>query len=269
MTILDLQILGAAALIFLPLERMLPLHREHRTLRPGMGVDLLHIFVSGFLIRSGAFATTVFLSIIAWSIVPEGFRSLVQSQSFLLQFAGMLILSDLCFYLAHRLVHSLPWLWRFHSVHHSSEQLDWIATYRVHPLDQILNSTIIALPGLALGFSPGPLLAYAMLYRWHAMLLHSNVKVELGALGKVIATPRFHHWHHADEPQAYDKNFAGQLAIWDRLFGTAYENVQLPSRYGTGEGLESNYVDHLISPFKSQRIAAVQPSPHIDAKGAA
>lgn len=242
--------LAAAAVIFMPLERFFPLHRGQSWRRRDLTTDVLHFFLSGFMIRTGAFALTVILSAAAISVVPAGLREAIRAQPGWLQFAELLILADLGFYAAHRIVHAVPLLWRFHAVHHSSEQLDWLATYRVHPVDQIFNSMLIALPSLILGFEPGPLIAYALLYRWHAIWLHSNVRVPIGPLGWLIATPHYHHWHHADEQQAYDRNFGGQLTVWDRLFGTYFEEARLPHRYGLGGEVPDGYVAQLVSPFR-------------------
>ena len=261
MTLTELQLLAAAAVIFIPLERLIPLHRENRTIRPGLGVDILHAVVTGFLIRSGTVATTLVLTYAGALIVPEHVRDTIRSQAAWLQFVQLLLLADLCFYLAHRLVHSVPCLWRFHLVHHSSEHMDWLATFRVHPLDQILNSTIIAVPAVALGFSAGALLTYAVLYRAHAILLHSNVRLSFGPLGCIFASPRYHHWHHADEPQAYDRNFGGQLVIWDRLFGTLYEPATLPRRYGAGESISTGYLQQVLRPLLPHRRIPRRPIP--------
>jgi sterol desaturase/sphingolipid hydroxylase (fatty acid hydroxylase superfamily) len=252
-TIAEIQFLGAAALIFTPLERLFPLHRDNKTLRPGLRVDVLHLIVSGVFIRVGIVATGLTLSYACALVVPERVQHAIQSQSGWIQFVELLLLKDLCFYLAHRLVHTVPWLWRFHAVHHSSEQMDWLATFRVHPVDQVLNSTVSAVPVVALGFSPAPLLAYALLYQVHSLLLHSNVHVDFGPLGRVFASPRYHHWHHADEPQAYDRNFGGQLVVWDRLFDTLYESDDLPACYGVGGSVPNGYVQQLLTPFLPRR----------------
>jgi sterol desaturase/sphingolipid hydroxylase (fatty acid hydroxylase superfamily) len=251
-TIEQLQLIGAAALILIPLEWLLPLHRDKKILRTGLWVDVLHLVVSGALIRFGIAASVVALAYVSALCVPDGIKNAIRSQAGWLQFVELFLLSDLCFYLAHRLVHAVPRLWRFHAVHHSSEQMDWLASFRVHPVDQILNSTIIAVPGVALGFSPGALFAYVSVYRVHALLLHSNVRIGFGPLERVFASPRYHHWHHADEPQAYDRNFGGQLVIWDRLFGTFYESSGLPARYGTG-GVPKGYVRQLVTPLLAKR----------------
>ena len=209
--------------------------------------------MSGAVIRVGCVATIITLSYACALMVPDRVQNVIRGQAGWLQFVQLLLLADLCFYLAHRLVHTVPWLWRFHAVHHSSEQMDWLATFRVHPVDQVLNSTIIAVPAVTLGFSPAPLLAYAFLYRVHSLLLHSNVHVGFGPLERVFASPRYHHWHHADEPQAYDRNFGGQLVIWDRFFDTLYESDDLPARYGVAGTVPNGYVQQLLTPLLSKR----------------
>jgi sterol desaturase/sphingolipid hydroxylase (fatty acid hydroxylase superfamily) len=253
MTIAELQVISALALLFIPLERFLPLHKDNRILRPGFGVDLLHVVASGACIRLGLYATALVLVAGFAAVVPDGVQDTVRRQPGWLQFVELLVLADLCFYLAHRLVHAVPHLWRFHAVHHSSPQMDWLATFRVHPVDQILNSTIIAVPSVALGFAPSTVFAYALVYRVHALLLHSNVRVGFGPLERVFASPIYHHWHHADEPQAYDRNFGGQLVIWDRLFGTFYESAEPPARYGTGSAVPGDYVGQLVTPLLPRR----------------
>jgi len=249
MTLTEIQLLGAAALILIPLELLIPLHPSKATLRPGLGVDVLHVVVSGFLIRIGLAVTTLGLGYAFSTVVPDTWGEAIRRQAGFVQFVQLFVLADLCFYLAHRLVHAVPWLWRFHAVHHSSEQLDWLSTFRVHPVDQILNGTIIAWPAVALGFSPVAVGAYAVVYRLHALLLHSNVGLPFGVLGRAFASPHYHHWHHADEPGVPNCNFGGQLVIWDRLCGTLHDPTTLPRRYGVGGTVPNHYARQLVAPF--------------------
>lgn len=249
--------LFAIGAVLMLLERFLPMHRGQKSLRKGWKTDLMHVFASGLIIRLGVTITVILLSVMAISVVPEPVRNAIRSQPDWLEFIELLVLSDMCFYFAHRLCHSVPLLWRFHAVHHSSENLDWLATYRVHPVDQILNSTIIALPTIILGFSPVAVMLYALVYRLQSPFLHSNVGIEAGLLGRwfgrVFTTPRFHHWHHADEVQAYDRNFSGQLSIFDRIFGTYYNGSldRLPHRYGVGGHVAEDYAGQMLKPFSS------------------
>jgi hypothetical protein len=96
-TIAEFQFLGAAALIFMPLERLLPLHRDKKTLRPGLGVDVLHVIVSGVFIRVGIVATGLTLSYVCALVVPERVQNVIQGQSGWIQFVELLLLKDLCF----------------------------------------------------------------------------------------------------------------------------------------------------------------------------
>lgn len=251
MTFSDLLFLLSAGGAFFVLERMLPLHPRQKALRPGWRVDFMHVFLSGAVIRLGATLLILGASLMSLSLVPDALREAVRRQPDWLEFIELLILSDLFFYAAHRLSHTVPVLWRFHAVHHSSETMDWLATYRVHPMDQIFNSSMIALPAVVLGFSPGVLLSYALIYRIHSPLLHSNVGVDFGPLGRVFTSPRFHHWHHADRVEAYDRNFAGQLSFIDELFGTHHRTTPdaLPERYGVGGAVHETYAGQLLQPF--------------------
>ena len=85
-------------------------------------------------------------------IVPAHFRAGVAAQSWWLQALEMVVLSDFLIYWAHRLQHAVPFLWRFNSIHHSTEHLDWLAAHREHPLDTIYTVGIINLPAFILGF---------------------------------------------------------------------------------------------------------------------
>lgn len=248
----DFLFIAGVGVILLALERLIPMHPEQQSLRRGWKVDILHVILTGSIIRLGTTLAVITASVLALSVVPDSVRDWVRAQPDWLEFIELFLLSDLCFYLAHRMCHAVPVLWQFHAVHHSSEQLDWLATYRVHPVDQILNSLVIALPALVLGFSPLPILIYAMVYRIHAPFLHSNVDFNLGPLGQIFTTPRFHHWHHADQPEAYDRNFGGQLTIFDRLFGTHHKpgETTIPRRYGIGGEIAENYTSHLLRPFQ-------------------
>lgn len=263
----DLILLLALGLVFAPLEWLRPIRRERPDWRRLL-TDGLHVFVSGDLIRWGSAAVTIGLVAYAHALTPGTVSMQVRSQPVWLQYVELLVLSDLAFYLAHRLCHAVPMLWRFHEVHHSSEHLDWIAAHRVHPVDQVLNNTLIALPAILLGFSPAALLVYVVVYRWHSILLHANVRVDFGPLKRLIASPQFHHWHHADEAWAYDRNFGGQLVIFDRLFGTLnLPPDRMPQKYGLTTPIAPDYLGQLVHPFR-RPAAAPEPAANRPASAA-
>jgi sterol desaturase/sphingolipid hydroxylase (fatty acid hydroxylase superfamily) len=189
------------------------MHHDQPVLRPQWTNDLVYVLINGLLIRIGlgiAILGAVLLG--AW-LVPASIQHWVGSLPFLIQLPVLIILSDIGFYSVHRLFHKIPFLWKFHAVHHSIEDLDWLAAHRVHPVDQILTKGVSLLPVFALGFSTAAIAAYAVIYHWQSLLIHSNVRISFGPLRWLVASPQFHHWHHANHKEAFDKNFAGHRPI--------------------------------------------------------
>ena len=178
----------------------------------------------------------------------------VSQQSLLLQVTFAIFIGDLCFYFAHRLLHTVPWLWQFHAIHHSSTHIDWLATVRVHPFEQILTKSCQMIPLYWLGFSTEALAIYAIFSSAIAFFIHANIRVRFPVLKWIIATPEFHRWHHDRYPQKYAQNLAVQLPILDYIFGTLHmpEHEQ-PKLYGTKLNTTTNYFNHLIYPFKTEK----------------
>lgn len=268
MTLSDLYWLIGFAAAFVLLERLAPRRHGQKTLRPGWKTDVMHLLVGGQVIHIGMMVVVVTLSFLAIHAVPDGVAAIIRAQPGWLQFVEILILSDLAVYAVHRLSHAVPVLWRFHAVHHSSQHLDWMAAHRVHPVEQILFSGAAAAPAFLLGFDPLPMMIYALVYRGHALLLHANVAFAIGPLRHVIGSPHFHHWHHADQPEAYDRNFAAQLSIIDHVFGTfRLPEQRAPDRYGVADPVPADFLGQLTYPFRpspaTQRDEASAAAPQL------
>ena len=246
-------------MVFVPLERMFALHRDQGLFRKLWQLDTIYLLLNPVLVGLGINGLLFGALLLTTTLIPAQLQSWVGAQPWWIQFPVLLVLSDLGFYGVHRLFHSVPWLWKFHAVHHSIEELDWLAAHRVHPIDQILTKGASLLPVFALGFSAAPIAAYVVLYQWQSLFIHSNVKIELGPLARVFASPRFHHWHHANQPDAYNRNYAGQLSILDRLFGTMYMPASdMPARYGSDTIVPPHYGAQLLFPFR--KGAAPEPA---------
>jgi sterol desaturase/sphingolipid hydroxylase (fatty acid hydroxylase superfamily) len=161
--------------------------------------------------------------------------------------------------------HAVPFLWRFHAIHHSSEKLDWLAAHRVHPVDQVITKSASIVPLFALGFSEAAIAFWGIVYQWQSVYVHANCRIGLGPLGWLVATPHFHHWHHANHKEAWDRNFAGQLPFIDALFGTLYLPAgRMPERYGIDEPVPEHYVQQLLHPIlpPSAGTAPTATEPH-------
>ncbi len=247
---LNLKTLLIGCLIFIPLERILAMHPRQRIVRRGWWNDVIYLFLNGGLTNLVIIIMIAgTLAVSAW-LIPQ-VRIAVVGQPYWLQIVEVVLIADLGLYSAHRMVHAIPLLWRFHQIHHSNEELDWLAAFRVHPVDQIATKGIALLPVFALGFSDAAIAVFAFLSHWHAILVHSNISIGFGPLRWLIASPDFHHWHHSNEVAARNKNFAGQLSLLDVLFGTAHlPHGQVPSQYGIDAPLPSTYVTQLLHPFK-------------------
>jgi sterol desaturase/sphingolipid hydroxylase (fatty acid hydroxylase superfamily) len=258
------------ALIFIPLERMFAIYPEQKILRRAWFNDLIYWAANGQII---GFALSVIVSgiilVSGWLVGPT-IQGAVAAQPYWLQFIEALVLSDIGFYFTHRAFHAVPSLWRFHAIHHSIEELDWLAGARVHPVDQIITKGVSLLPVFALGFSDVVIGAYMLLYAWQTVYIHSNVKIKVGPLRWILASPEFHRWHHSKDREARDHNFAAQLSLVDILFGTLHmPSGKWPTAYGIDTPMPGNYLSQLAHPYRTtvererQIDGTIAPSPPI------
>ncbi len=139
------------AVVFVPAERLFALRRGQRILRRGWSNDLVYVLANRGPLLVGLMATTVIAGEVAHRFVPVWLQTAVAGQWLVAQVAEAVVLADLGFYFAHRMFHSIPLLWRFHAIHHSIEELDWLAAVRIHPVDQAMTKMISMLPLYALG----------------------------------------------------------------------------------------------------------------------
>ena len=153
-------------------------------------------------------------------------------------------------------------------MHHSSEDLDWLGSVRVHPVNDLVTKLAQATPFLLLGFNPFVSLSAAPVLTFYAIFLHANVNWDFGPLRYVIATPAFHRWHHSKDREAWDKNFAGLFVFWDILFGTFYmPRDRPPQNFGIPEAFPKDFVGQLTHPLRPRHSGKRRPSPAPRAAG--
>ena len=136
---------------------------------------------------------------------------------------GAVLLLDAWTYAWHRMNHRVPFLWRFHRVHHSDNQMDVTTASRFHTGEIVLSSLLRVPLILALGVTAWQLVLYETLMFAVVQLHHANVafpaRVE-AVLNKVIVTPAMHKVHHSRWQPETDSNYSAFLSVWDRLFGS-------------------------------------------------
>jgi sterol desaturase/sphingolipid hydroxylase (fatty acid hydroxylase superfamily) len=162
-----------------------------------------------------------------------------------------LVASDFLMYWSHRLFHGVT-LWKYHAVHHSSEELDWISAARFHPVNIFLGSVAADVILLLAGISPNVLVWVGPFTVAHSALVHANLNWTFGPFKYVLASPVFHRWHHTTAERGGSKNFAGTFPIFDLLFGTFYmPKNELPDRYGVSDpDFPTSFGAQMLHPFK-------------------
>jgi len=241
----------ATGLMFAPIERFFPRIASQRLFRPEWREDLFYYLVSSMMVQ-----LITFLALAPSSYINAnagwlaGTRTFVSDLPWLIQFLAAMLLTDLAQYWFHRLFHRVPFLWGFHAVHHSAKSMDWLAGARMHFIEIVLLRGVTSLPLLTLGFLPSVMQAYiGLVYVWSS-LLHANLRGDFNRLGHWLALPRFHHWHHAIDPEGVDKNFAIHFPFYDRIFGTHYlPDSAWPKGYGVPEKVPDGYLAQMRYPF--------------------
>lgn len=235
------------AIVFWPLEKAFPAKRQE-LIRPHWWTDLAFFLGQYLLWGGGVLVVLEFLRHWLDLIVPAGVRDAVQSQSWWLQAIEVVLLSDLCVYWGHRLQHRVGFLWRFHSIHHSAEHLDWLAAHREHPLDSIYTLGLINLPAFLLGFPLETIAGFLAFRGLWAIYIHSNVRLPIGPLRWFIGAPELHHWHHSRERDA--GNYANVSPLMDLFFGTYRCPLHEPEAFGVSESMPRTYLGQLLHPFR-------------------
>lgn len=174
-------------------------------------------------------------------------QSLGNVGSVLLLFLGL----EFFYYWFHRASHTVRWFWASHSVHHSPNQLNLAAAYRLGWFGKFTGTSLFFTPLVLLGFTPVTVLTALFLNLLYQFWLHADWVPRLGWLEYVLNTPSSHRVHHARNPEYLDANYGGMLIVFDRLFGTyVAERMDLPCDFG------------LVSPAVSSRnpfLINVQP----------
>jgi sterol desaturase/sphingolipid hydroxylase (fatty acid hydroxylase superfamily) len=227
--------------------------------RRGVHTDLLFWAFTPLVGKAATFAAVT--AVVSWVLARSGRELDVTSadgwgpvgrQPLWLQSAEALVLADFIFYWTHRLFHTSR-LWPAHAVHHSGERLDWLSSMRFHPINDVVSRLAQAVPLVLLGFAPVAVLWAVPVVVVFIVVTHADVPWTWGPLKSVLVSPVYHHWHHSSEPEARDKNFAGVLVLWDRLFGTRYMPAgRRPTAYGVaGGGPPDGFLGLLAYPFRA------------------
>jgi lathosterol oxidase len=242
------------ATLFINVELFFRLKKEQVILRKGWQVDLQH-YVANHIFNGGlVFVLFLPANWLASQLSLQSIQAYFQGLPLAVQVLMLMLVTDFTQYWVHRAFHRVPFLWRFHRIHHSVEKMDWLAGSRLHIADVLITRSLSLIPMVLLGFSTEAINIYLPILALQSVFIHCNLEFELRWLQNVLATPKFHHWHHTNDSGCLDKNFSVTLPVFDLLFGTYYNpRGQWPQDYGLSGGHpEENYLGHLLAPFRKQ-----------------
>jgi len=252
--------------LFVPLERIFGLRRQ-LVFRKAFGTDVLYYFLSGLVPKLLLAVPLSTAAAVFHRLTPAAYYDWMAGLPGILRLAAAFFIGEVGAYWGHRLSHEIPWLWRFHAIHHNAEEVDWLVHTRAHPVDMVFTRLCGLLPLYALGL----IQPYASRADWTIIWLtlvgtawgffvHANLNLRLGPIEWLVSTPAFHHWHHTNDGAAYiNKNYAPLFPCVDALFGTFYLPRKWPTKYGIDTPLPPQFALQLVEPLLPS--SPPQPAP--------
>ena len=252
--------------IFVPLERLFAAH-PRKIWRAGILTDLAYYFLNSLV---PAVLLGAPLSLVAWGVhraMPGEFLAAVGALP-LGPRAGLgLVVGEVGYYWGHRWSHEIPYLWRFHAIHHAAEEVDFLVNTRAHPVDMVFGRLCGLVPIYVLGLS-GPVgpagstvaIVVSLIGTVWGFFIHANLRWRFGPLEWLISTPAFHHWHHT-KTGPLNRNYSSTLPWLDRIFGTYHlPREAWPEAYGIKATLPATLTEQLVYPWSQPPRAVRSPT---------
>ncbi len=258
--------LVVVSLFCLLLERFWPWRKRQRLLRRQFGQDLAWLLLNGHYVGIAvAFVGHYFLTYVFPAAERVQDFNLVAEQPRWLQFIVFLVFKDLLEWCVHNLLHRVSFLWAFHKLHHSIEELDWVGNFRFHWMEVVVYKSLTYFPLVLLGVDGEVILWVAIFGTLIGDLNHSNLNITWGPLRFLFNSSRMHVWHHMHSLPAEHRggvNFGVVLSVWDWVFGTAYwpDKEQCPSQQPDRLGFPGMddypraFISRLLFPLRPWRV---------------
>ena len=254
-------LLGLSLLVFI-FEIVIPWRQKQPIFRKGFWLDAFYMIFNFFLFSLIGYNALSNLGVELFNDFLRlfGISNLValEIQNFPVwaQLLVMFIIADFIQWNVHRMLHRIPWLWKFHQVHHSVKQMGFAAQFRFHFVETLVYKSAQYIPLAMIGFGIKQFFVVHMFSVLIGHLNHANLDWNYGPFGYLFNNPRMHIWHHAKElppEHKYGMNFGLSLSIWDYLFGTAYipqsgKNIEIG--FDGDESFPEDFTGQVTYPFK-------------------
>jgi len=246
------------------LELAFPWRKTQAAIRADFWLDGFYMFFNFFLFSLIGYNAVSNVAVTAFSdfLGLFGIENLVAihvtSWPAWSQFLLLFVLADFIQWNVHRWLHYSPWLWEFHKVHHSVEEMGFAAHLRYHWMETIVYKSVQYIPLAMIGFGLDDFFILHLVTIVIGHLNHANVKITYGPLKYVFNNPVMHLWHHAKEVPAgsHGVNYGISLSLWDYLFGTAYipnENANEPLGFEQVENFPKTFWQQLTYPWNKNK----------------
>ena len=257
-------LLGLSLLVFL-LEIIVPWRQKQPIIRKGFWLDTFYILFNFFLFSLIGYnaLSNVGVELFNDFLGIFGIKNIVavEVQDFpvWMQILIMFIVADFVQWNVHRMLHRVPWMWKFHKVHHSVKEMGFAAQFRFHFLKTIVYKSIQYIPLAMIGFGIEQFFVVHMFTVFVGHLNHANLDWSYGKFGYIFNNPRMHIWHHAKALPAerpYGMNFGLTLSIWDYLFGTAYvpdSGRDIELGFEDDANFPNTFIKQMKYPFKKDK----------------
>ena len=242
------------AVLFVPLERCFGERHAGRS-RTELLSDLGFYFISSLLPAALLAVPLALVAVAGQRFLPDAVPATLGALPLWAKLLLGLFIGEVGTYWGHRLSHESPWLWRYHAVHHSTEQLYFLANTRTHPVDMVVTRLfgltplyLLGLAGPGAAGSAAPVLLLLIGTVW-GFFIHANLRWRFGPLEWLVATPAFHHWHHS-KFEHINRNYASTLPVLDRLFGTHHLPASWPASCGIEAPMPASLAGQLLAPWR-------------------
>lgn len=240
-------VVACALTVVALLERWFPFDARWQVADRDFPADVVHAIVNLLVMHAAVLGFVLLRASVGWEGLwwPGDWPYL--AQVFL---AGLPL--DLSLYAVHRLSHRYGFLWRMHSIHHSSRRLYWLNGERRHPL----HAALMAGPGLlvlgVLGTPAEVVGGWFAILAVHLAFQHANVDYRVGPLRNLLGVAELHRWHHRERFEDAQVNYGEFWLLWDHCFGTFYQPSSPLGRVGIeGDPVPSRYGEQLAYPFRN------------------
>jgi sterol desaturase/sphingolipid hydroxylase (fatty acid hydroxylase superfamily) len=246
------------------LELIFPWRKNQAAIRDDFWLDGFYMFFNFFLFSLIGYNAVSNVAVAAFSdfLGLFGIENLVAIQvaswPAWSQFLLLFVVADFIQWNVHRWLHYSSWLWEFHKVHHSVEEMGFAAHLRYHWMETIVYKSVQYIPLAMIGFGLDDFFILHLVTIVIGHLNHANVKITYGPLKYVFNNPVMHLWHHAKElPEgSHGVNYGISLSLWDYLFGTAYipnENANEPLGFEQVETFPKTFWQQLTYPWNKNK----------------